>query len=187
MLKSEDVDQFQSLRLRGLRECPTAFASSYEEEAAESRELVSQRLSPGEGSAILGAFVDVALVGMLGLQREAMKKLAHKAYVWGMYVAPEHRNAGVAELLVRRALEHARELGVRQVNLGVNTNNVAARKLYGKLGFATFGVEREFLFHDGKFHDECHMVCVLPNAPHVEHQAFESLERLRHQDPPHAT
>jgi GNAT superfamily N-acetyltransferase len=112
MLEAEDAEQFQSLRLRGLAECPSAFASSYEEEVFESREIVGQRLNPSGERAIFGAFVDDALVGMLGLQREGMKKLAHKAYVWGMYVAPEHRKGGIGELLVLKVLEHARKLGL---------------------------------------------------------------------------
>lgn len=164
MLTPGDTEQFQSLRLRGLAECPTAFASSYEEEAAESHEITSQRLNPSDEQAIFGAFVDGALVGVLGLQRERMRKLAHKASVWGMYVAPEHREAGLGELLVRQVLQHARRLGVHQVNLGVNASNIAALTLYTKLGFITFGVERDFLLHDGEFYDEYLMVCVLPDA-----------------------
>lgn len=187
MLNADDAEQFQSLRLRALAECPAAFASSYEEEAFESREIVSQRLNPSGQRAIFGAFVGNALVGVLGLQREGMKKLAHKAYMWGMYVAPEHRRAGVGELLVRQVLQHAHALGVRQVNLGVNITNVAALKLYKKLGFTTFGLERGFLLHDGKFYDEYQMVCVLPGAADVEWatpvgrrscQSLESMECL---------
>ena len=164
MLKPEDAEQFQSLRLRGLAECPAAFASSYEEEARDSNEIVSQRLNPGGDRAVFGAFDGETLVGLLGVRREGLTKLAHKAYMWGMYVVPEHRRAGVGESLVREVLQHAQELGVRQVNLGVNTGNVAALKLYTKLGFTTYGVERDFLFHDGKFYDEYQMVCVLSDG-----------------------
>lgn len=77
-----------------------------------------------------------------------------------MYITPDSRHSGVAAALMARALQYARfELGVRQVNLGVNTMNTAALALYRKLGFKGFGLERGYLFVDGVLHDEYHMVC----------------------------
>jgi ribosomal protein S18 acetylase RimI-like enzyme len=165
LLTAADAGQYQLVRLRALAECPTAFASSYEEESGESHEIVRQRLNPGSERAVFGAFTDDTLVGVLGLKREEMKKLAHKAYVWGMYVAPEHRKAGAGEMLLRQAIRHAHAWGVRQINLGVNATNVAALALYAKLGFTTFGIERDFLCHDGQYHDEYQMVCFVSDAP----------------------
>ena len=161
-LKPEDAAAFLALRLRGLKECPEAFASSYEEEVSTPLAEMSSRLQPKADRAIIGAFHDSALAGVVGLQREGMLKLAHKAFVWGMYVAPEARGRGTGTLVLRAALEHAASsLGVRQVNLGVNTRNAAAVALYKKLGFEVYGLEREFLMVGGEYHDEYQMVCRL--------------------------
>ena len=150
-----DAEAFKDLRLRGLRECPSAFASSYEEEVDDSILELSRRLDPKPDSAILGAFRDNALVGVVGIQREKLKKLSHKAYVWGVYVAPEARKAGIGASLIHQTLEHARsELGVRQVMLGANTRNTAALALYRKMGFTEYGLERGFLLVEGVLHDE---------------------------------
>ncbi|MFN8894179.1 MAG: GNAT family N-acetyltransferase [Betaproteobacteria bacterium] len=161
-LTPEDAAAFQTLRLRGLKECPEAFASSYEEEAGTPLEEIERHLKPKTDSAIVGAFREGELVGLTGVQREGMAKLAHKAFIWGVYVAPEARGNGVGSKIVGHALKYAAEsLGVRQVNLGVNTKNSPAVALYGKLGFVQYGIERGFLLVGGELHDEFQMVCVV--------------------------
>ena len=164
-LTPEDAPAFQALRLRGLDECPEAFASSHEEEATTPLSEIEMRLGPRPDAAILGGFREGALLGMVGVQREGMVKLAHKAFIWGMYVAPEARSLGMGTALLGRALAHAANtLAVRQVNLGVNTRNLAAIALYEKLGFVRFGLERGFLLVAGQLHDEYHMVCQVQPA-----------------------
>ena len=129
-LTPEDATAFQALRLRGLQECPEAFASSYEEELGTLPVEIEQRLQPKPDSAIFGAFREGELVALTGVRREGMAKLAHKAFIWGVYVAPEARGHGVGSKVVRIALNYAAEtLGVRQVNLGANTKNSAAAVL----------------------------------------------------------
>ncbi|MDQ3024736.1 MAG: GNAT family N-acetyltransferase [bacterium] len=84
----------------------------------------------------MGAFITHELVGVVGLQREQARKLSHKAYIWGMYVAPHARRAGVGRALVAHALSYAKEqLQVRRVSLGVNALNPAAIGLYEHFGF----------------------------------------------------
>jgi len=158
-LTPEDAAEFQSLRLRGLQECPEAFASSYEEEANTLPAEIERRLQPKADSAIVGAFREGTLVGLTGVQRESMTKLAHKAFIWGVYVAPHARGHGVGTKVVSQALNYATEkLGVRQVNLGVNARSTAAVELYKKLGFVQYGFERGFLLVAGVLHDEYQMV-----------------------------
>jgi RimJ/RimL family protein N-acetyltransferase len=159
-LLPQHAEAFRALRLRGLLECPAAFASSYAEEHRDTIEVIAQRLSHKSDGAIFGAFREEALVGVVGVQRERMVKLAHKAFIWGMYVAPEARRGGIGAALMERAMLYATaELRVKQVNLGVNTKNEAALALYRKLGFKEYGHERDFLLVDGVLHDEYHMVC----------------------------
>lgn len=161
-LDAQDACQFRALRLQGLREFPLAFASSYEEESETTVEAFAERLTPTEDGAVFGAFSGADLVGIAGLQRESMRKLSHKAFVWGVYVAPPARRAGCGHRLLSQVLSHAAtRLGVRQVVLGVNAKNTAALALYRKLGFVQFGLEPGYMLLDGQLHDEVHMVCVL--------------------------
>lgn len=163
ILQADDAAAYQALRLRGLKECPSAFASSFEEEVATPVDVVAARLAAQQDSAVFGAFENGLLVGIVGLRRESMRKLAHKAYIWGMFVAPDARNGGIGRQLLGRALEHASDvLRVRQVNLGVNADNLPAIALYRRMRFEPFGRERGFMLLDGKLHDEVHMACLLP-------------------------
>ena len=161
-----DAHVFQALRLRGLMEDPGAFASSHAEEVDRPIGTVAERLAPKPDGAVFGAFEGAALVGITGVQREGMRKLAHKAFVWGMYVAPGARCRGIGRALLERALEFAAaELRVRQVTLGVHTENEAALALYRRCGFEVFGTERDALLVDGVLQDECWMVCRVVDRP----------------------
>jgi ribosomal protein S18 acetylase RimI-like enzyme len=164
-IDSTDAAAFQALRLAALLECPTAFSSSYEEECDVPLAEAAQRLVPDRNRAIFGAFDGDALVASVGLQRESMRKLAHKAVIWGVYVAPSFRRRGVGRRLLERALAHAESMpDLLQVTLGVNTANTAAIRLYESLGFEQFGLERGFLRVDGVLHDELHMVLTLTSS-----------------------
>jgi ribosomal protein S18 acetylase RimI-like enzyme len=154
-----DAAAFQSLRLGGLRECPSAFASSYEEEYELALDVVAERLQAGADRVVLGALSGPVLAGIVGVEREALLKLSHKAHIWGFYVAPAFRRQGIGRRLVDAALQHAYAMpGVRQVNLSVDAANTPAIALYEAAGFTTFGVERAFMHVDGIAQDERHMV-----------------------------
>lgn len=161
-LHGADAAAFRTLRLRGLREDPTAFARSYDDERGLPLSDFARRLDGGDGATVLGAFDDASdvetLVGLAGIFREPQARFAHKVVVWGVYVAPEHRRRGIARALVSECVRRAFALpGVRQAHLGVNAANTAAKSLYESLGFAAFGVERGYMIVDGAVQDEVHM------------------------------
>ena len=165
MLTPQDAAAFQALRLRGLKESPEAFASSYEEEVGTPISEIERCLQPKADSAIFGAFQGLALCALVGLQRESMAKLARKSFIWGLYVAPEAQGGGIGAKLVSYALSHAAAvLRTNQVNLGVSTKNYSAITLYKKLGFVEFGLERGCLLVSGVLQDEYQMVCHVPSA-----------------------
>ena len=123
--------------------------------------IVEERLRHDPDYAVFGAWNGSELCGIAGIRRESKHRLQHKAWLWGVYTAPSARGHGVARDLIKLCLAFAREMSVRQVNLGVNAKNSAARHLYESLGFRSFGVERNFMCVDGEWQDEVHMVCVL--------------------------
>ena len=164
-LEPADAAMFHALRLRGLREAPTAFGSSYEEECDRPVAEVAERMAKNTGGFILGAFDGDTLVGTVGMQREAPLKRRHKLVLWGMYVAPDARGSGVGRKLVDEALRQGFALpGIRQVILGVNAANAPALALYTAAGFTPFGLERGCMIVDGVLEDEVHMVCVRPGS-----------------------
>jgi RimJ/RimL family protein N-acetyltransferase len=154
-LTPSDALAYQALRLAALRDTPSAFGSSHEEERDRPGAEIEARLVGAGDSGVFGAFEADALVGLAGLRREGMKNLAHKARIWGMYVVPAARGKGIGRALLAQALALARSApGLTRVNLSANAANVAAVHLYESVGFKTFGREPDAMCIDGQLHDE---------------------------------
>lgn len=157
-----DAAAYRELRLRGLREHPDAFTSSHEEEADKPLEATLARLGADAEATVYGALAAGTLVGLVGVGREPRAKGRHKATVFGMYVAPEHARRGIGVALLRHAIDDARrQAGLRQLVLTVTDSNVAARTMYEKCGFRSFGVEPDAIRVDGAFFDKNHMILFL--------------------------
>jgi len=58
--------------------------------------------------------------------------------VQDLFVLPEHRHQGIAQALLRHAVELARAGSANRLQLETGTHNVAARSLYESLGFEWF-------------------------------------------------
>jgi RimJ/RimL family protein N-acetyltransferase len=161
-LTTQDVTAYRDLRLHALRESPTAFVSSYEQEAQLSLADFAARLCPNHDSAsgIFGAFSDRNhLIGILGFSRETRLKRVHIGTLWSMYILPEFRGQGVGANLLDGAIAHARRLdGLRQLTLSVTAGNVAAGALYRSRGFEPFGLARQATCIDGDYFDEEYLV-----------------------------
>jgi len=59
-------------------------------------------------------------------------------YVSDLVVLPEWRGRGVAGVLLAKAEEHGRALGLAQMTIGVLAQNAAARRAYVKAGFEDY-------------------------------------------------
>lgn len=153
-----DAQIFQNFRLAALKDTPSAFGSSYEEEKDFPAVIIEGRLAIKPDRGPFGAFENENLIGLVALGRENMQKLSHKALIWGMYVAPDYRGKGIARALLDTALTLARSIPeITQVNLAVNAKNTAAIHLYASAGFKEFGCEPNAMCVDGEFHNEIHM------------------------------
>lgn len=137
-LTGADAAEFRRVRLEGFTANPDLFRIAAEDEAALGEEEVAGRLAH---EFVVGAFVDGALEGVGGLTRFAGARLDHRALLWGMYVRPGARGAGVGDGIVAALLDEARRIGVRSVLLTVIAGNERAERLYRRWGFERYGVE----------------------------------------------
>ena len=163
-LTESDAAEYRELRLRALREHPDAFTSSFEEDQLKPIDWARQRLGhrpEAPHDFVLGAFSGGILVGILGLSVEPRKKVRHIGDVFGMYIAPEHAGRGAGKLLLHSCIARAREAGLEQLRLTVTDGNARARSLYERAGFRLFGLERNAVKLDGRYHDKCHMALKL--------------------------
>lgn len=166
-LLADDWDAWWRLRLRALAEHPDAFGSDLDETLSAGEGVARERFTPTLKDArnqVFGAFAgEGTLVGVAGLVGNTRRKMRHRADIWGVYVAPEARGAGIGHRLTAACIDHARQLdGVLQIRLTVASHNTAAVKLYARLGFVRYGREpRSLLLPDGTAVDEDLMVLLL--------------------------
>jgi GNAT superfamily N-acetyltransferase len=151
---------YRDIRLEGLRDSPEAFGSTFDAENTRPLTFFSDRIG---GSIVFGAFHGAELVGVAGLLIREGQKEAHKGLLVGMYVRPGARRAGVGRQLVETIVECARHQ-VELIQLAVVSNNESARRLYARLGFVEYGLEKKALKQDGHYYDEVLMATDLrPN------------------------
>ena len=149
-LTPADAAFYRDIRLEGLRYNPEAFGSTFEAENAETLTFFSERLG---SSASFGAFRDSELAGIAALLIREGRKEDHKALLVGMYVRPSARNAGVGRRLVETIIEFARQR-VELIQLAGVSDNEQAWRLYKRLGFVEYGMEKKALKQDGRYYDE---------------------------------
>jgi ribosomal protein S18 acetylase RimI-like enzyme len=146
-----DAAVYRDIRLEGLRCDPEAFGSTFEAENALPLTSFSERLL--SGAKMFGAFDGSEIVGVAGLLIGKGRKEAHKGRLVGMYVRPGSRKTGVGRRLVESIIELAGQW-VELVQLSVVRDNEAARRLYERLGFVEYGIERKALKQNGRYYDE---------------------------------
>lgn len=161
VLGESDAGPLRTLRLEALRDSPDSFLSSYDDEARDPVEATAERLreiADAKDSAVLGAFENGVLVGMLGIIRNRQLKASHRAHLWGMYVAPTSRKHGLGAALIAAAVARLRAAGVEQAHLTVATSAQSARRLYLITGFSVVGMLAEAMKDNGRYIDEELMV-----------------------------
>lgn len=157
-LTAPDAHAWAANRLEALQSHPLAFGSSVPDSIEPLIDRFLSTVAAADSSAIFGAFQDDRLVGTTGINRDPGLKDRHKAFIWGVYVAPEARRSGIAEQLLRTAIQQARDWpGVELIHLTVSEFAPEARRLYEKLGFEAWGNEPKALLHQGRYVSELHM------------------------------
>jgi ribosomal protein S18 acetylase RimI-like enzyme len=162
-----DAPAYRDLMLEAYARHPDAFTSSVVERAALPMTWWESRLDPAAQpkELVLGAIADARLAAVAGLAFETREKARHKASLFGMYVAPAFRGAGIGRQLVDAVLASARTRpGVRVVQLTVTDGNTQARTLYERCGFVAFGVEPMAVAVGAGFVAKVHMWCDLGGA-----------------------
>ena len=160
-LLPEDAEPYQALRLRGLREHPEAFTSSFEEEQTRPLSAALTRLTVTPDlphDAFFGAWQGQQLLGVVGVQGRYRKKERHTATVVGTFVAPELRGQGAGNALMKALLAHTRACQeLMQLDLTVTEGNDHARRLYERFGFIAWGVCPNAVLVDGALAGKIHM------------------------------
>jgi len=167
-----DAAAYREIRLEALADSPHAFSSTLESEQDQPLDRFATRLAD---DFVLGAFSGSHLVGVAGFYVQPRPKHRHKGLLWGMYIRPDHRAAGIGRTLVEAIIEHARQ-HVELLQLFVIADNLPARRLYAKLGFVEYGIERNATKYQGQYHDDVLMALPLMADSAVETEEIPAEE-----------
>jgi RimJ/RimL family protein N-acetyltransferase len=153
-----DMRAYRELRLEALKNYPTAFGMDYETSAAQPESYWLERIRASDDRVAFVAEAGGQFVGTAGIFRESNIKERHASHIWGVYVRPAWRGAGIADALIETCISWAQARELRLVKLAVTTTNTAAIRCYLRHGFSVYGVEPEAIQWDGVYYDELLMV-----------------------------
>lgn len=141
IVQGSDWRRYRKIRLAALRDAPSAFALTWQQEASFAtgrwRER-ARRSQDGETDTIVVAVDDAGRwVGLAGGYRPGDR--GADAELISMWVAPGNRGSGIGRGLVSAVLSWAEGHGACTVGLWVNEANRPAISLYEKAGFRRTG------------------------------------------------
>ncbi len=88
-------------------------------------------------------------------------KLKHRCD-FAIAIEQAYCGCGLGTLLMKKAIDKAKELGFEQMELGIYADNEKALALYRKMGFQEMGKNlRAFKLKDGTYIDEINMILFL--------------------------
>ena len=139
-ISAADGPELKEIRLAALRDAPSAFGSTYAEEAERSDTEWSERArlaSTGLDRITFLARLDARPIGIAGGYRE--EEQSTEVDLVSMWTAPDVRRTGTGRLLVREVIDWAAQTGASSVGLWVTRGNSPAQLLYESMGFRETG------------------------------------------------
>jgi ribosomal protein S18 acetylase RimI-like enzyme len=140
---AEDWPEYRRLRLEALQDTPLAFAEQYHEAVVKPEAYWRERVdrsADGSATAMFVAVDNGALVANASCFVEEEVTEYVSAHIVGVYVTPAWRGSGVAEAVMRAAMDWAAgEAKAARVRLFVTEPNGRALAFYRKLGFTPTG------------------------------------------------
>jgi ribosomal protein S18 acetylase RimI-like enzyme len=132
---------YRRLRTQALSDSPDAFSSTLEDALSRSDADWSERLAGTSDELDLPLIAEVgdSPVGLAWGRIEPSDPGV--AYLYQMWVAPEHRRHGIARMLLDAVVDWSRRRGARSLQLGVTWGNDEAVGLYASAGFVATGAE----------------------------------------------
>jgi GNAT superfamily N-acetyltransferase len=161
-LGEDDWEDYRSVRLSALRESPEAFVATIQEEEAYDESFWRQRM---QRSARLVAEIDGRAVGVVSIGT-AQTSDSSAGELFGLWVRPDSRGAGVATRLVKDGAALAASRGHTHLVYWVGTENGRAVAFASGMGFRPTDYRRPMgVVSEEDGEEEIAMVLALGDAP----------------------
>jgi ribosomal protein S18 acetylase RimI-like enzyme len=167
----------RDVRLAALADAPDAFASTLAGERGQPEAEWRARIAAlpwflgfqdGQPAGLIAALPPRPRPAQAPAQDPEQEPEHDPEQAWhlvSMWVSPDARGAGLAELLVAAVTEHARQTGADRVTLWVAVGNERARQFYRRLGFTPTGRRQQYPRPGAADLDEEELGCPLSPDP----------------------
>lgn len=155
--KIEETAAYRELRLEALKEFPTAFSSSFEDQVDKDLAYWQKYIELAENKnteIMIMAYDGNKMVGMGVIFWDDKIKVRHIAHMAAIYVSKNYQGKGLGYKLTKLLIDEAKEVKqLKKLKLEVESTNKPAYELYKKLGFKEIGIAKNEIFHNGKYYD----------------------------------
>ena len=163
-LQPGEWETLRAVRLAALADAPQAFGSTVEREQAFDEAEWRRRATNSHNFIAWRGDEPVGQVTVIGRGDGAGPDSRREWELVGMWVSPDARGSGSADLLVAAAAEAVQAEAAEHLILWVADGNARARAFYLRAGFRPTGVRQRFERRDGTAFDEEKLVMPLAAA-----------------------
>ena len=149
-LKDSEAKALRAVWLEALKAEPEFYGAQLASAQKKPLAFYKKRIS---GGGAFGAFVKGKMVGFGAVRPMRLPGMYHKADMWGLYLREPLRGGGLAEDIIERIEEFARQR-FDVINVRVVDKNLRMRRFLDRTGYKLFGIERRALKSDGHYFDE---------------------------------
>lgn len=159
-LQPNESNSYRELRLQCLKNYPMHFTSNYLDELAKEKLFFQNHIEQSNvNNFVLGAFLDDTLVGISGFNRYDSKKIEHKGRIIQVYVNPDYQGQQIGFKLIKHTITDAFKIkAIEQIEIDVISSNKQAAKLYKKIGFEAYGIQKNFMKVGNDYYDHIMMM-----------------------------
>lgn len=161
-LNVQDAKAYRQLRLTALESDPNCFLSTYDTENQKADHVFETEIIASSSPPVFGywgVFDKDKLIAYCHIAKSFLAKQAHIAFLYNLYVDPDHRHQGLAAKLLRHTIDELkRNVAVERIFLSCNAKNKNAISFYKKCGFKQYGTKQKSIKWQDKYDDEVEMV-----------------------------
>ncbi|WP_299117609.1 GNAT family N-acetyltransferase [uncultured Winogradskyella sp.] len=153
-LLPNESTSYREVRLQCLENYPKHFTTNYNDEKTKEKLFFQPYIEQSDkNSFVIGAFHNNSLIGISGFKRHERKKINHGGVIIQVYVKPEYQGRNIGSNIIASTIDEAFKInGLEQIEIGVISINKNAEKLYKKIGFEEFGLQKNFLKIDDLYY-----------------------------------
>ncbi|TYA57329.1 GNAT family N-acetyltransferase [Formosa maritima] len=146
-LKANESNLYREIRLESLKKFPKNFGSSYKSESKITSSFFQSYIELQDiNNFVIGAFYKDSLIGISGFNRYVAEKTKHRGRIIQVYVKSEFQGQQIGSKIIRKTLREAFKISeIEQIEINVLTTNEKTEILYSKLGFKTYGTQKQYL------------------------------------------